>query len=50
MEPTHSKWLEMGNNGSLPPEEENGAGNEAIEEEKEDGKKQVGNRLTFQGL
>ncbi|XP_052018497.1 bifunctional 3'-5' exonuclease/ATP-dependent helicase WRN isoform X3 [Apodemus sylvaticus] len=36
MEPTHSKWLEMGNNGSLPPKEENGAGNEAIGEEKED--------------
>ncbi|GAB1293082.1 Werner syndrome ATP-dependent helicase homolog [Apodemus speciosus] len=36
VEPTHSKWLEMGNNGSLPPEEENGDGNEATEEETEE--------------
>ncbi|XP_031195365.1 Werner syndrome ATP-dependent helicase isoform X2 [Mastomys coucha] len=36
MEPTHSKWLEMRSNGSLPPEEEDGDRNEAIKEEQEE--------------
>lgn len=45
VEPTHSKWLEMEINPSLPPEEEeDGDGDEAIEEDQEDeGKKEVGN-------
>lgn len=46
VEPTHSKWLEMESNPSLPPEEEeeDGDGEEAIEEDQEDeGKKEVGN-------
>lgn len=36
VEPTHSTWLEMGTNGRLPPEEEDGHGNEAIKEEQEE--------------
>ncbi|XP_027247088.1 Werner syndrome ATP-dependent helicase isoform X2 [Cricetulus griseus] len=37
VEPTHSKWLEMEINPSLPPEEEeDGDGDEAIEEDQED--------------
>ncbi|XP_029387943.1 Werner syndrome ATP-dependent helicase isoform X4 [Mus pahari] len=36
VEPTHSKWLEMGSNGRLPPEEEAGDRNEAIKVEQEE--------------
>ncbi|XP_028624037.1 Werner syndrome ATP-dependent helicase isoform X2 [Grammomys surdaster] len=36
VEPTHSKWLETGSNRSLPPEEEDGEGDEAIGEEQEE--------------
>lgn len=36
VEPTHSKWLEMESHPSLPPEEDDGDGNEAIKEEQED--------------
>ncbi|XP_076770121.1 bifunctional 3'-5' exonuclease/ATP-dependent helicase WRN isoform X2 [Arvicanthis niloticus] len=36
VEPTHSKWLEMGSTGSLPPEEEDGEGDEATREEQEE--------------
>jgi hypothetical protein len=51
VEPTHSTWLEMGTNGRLPPEEEDGHGNEAIkEEQEEEGKNQGGNKLTFHGF
>lgn len=40
VEPTHSKWLEMESHPSLPPEEDDGDGNEAINKEQEDeGKK-----------
>ncbi|XP_051025364.1 bifunctional 3'-5' exonuclease/ATP-dependent helicase WRN [Acomys russatus] len=36
VEPTHSKWLEMESNASLPPEEGGGDGGEASEEEQEE--------------
>ncbi|XP_060237578.1 bifunctional 3'-5' exonuclease/ATP-dependent helicase WRN [Meriones unguiculatus] len=36
VKPTHSKWLEMESNVSLPPEEGDGDGNEATEEEQEE--------------
>lgn len=40
-QPTHSKWLETGSSVNLPPEDEDGDGNEAFEEEQEEeGKKQ----------
>eukprot|EP00073_Rattus_norvegicus_P053479 XP_017455863.1 PREDICTED: Werner syndrome ATP-dependent helicase isoform X1 [Rattus norvegicus] len=35
-EPTHSKWLETGGSVNLPPEEEDGDGKEAFEEEQEE--------------
>lgn len=51
VEPTHSKWLEMGSNVNLPAEEEGGDGSEAFEDEQEqEGKEQGGNRITSQRL